>query len=205
MGKFMIAHLQKRKARILSESAAQAMQQQQATMHPRIPGWGYGWQLGNTNGRRIIAHGGDIGGFSTQMVLLPDEGVGFYVAHHIEGANLRFTVERTVLDHYFPDRRSPEIPKARKENAEQLRRFAGKYRANNFCHSCPGGGQNVQDFEVKANEDGTITVWDQPWIPVEPLYFANQDGRRHIGFKENADGQIIALSAGSWKVLERVQ
>ena len=208
MGKFMIAHLQKgrfKKARILSENAVETMQQQHATMHPRMPGWGYGWQLGDTNGRRIIAHGGDIGGFSTQMVLLPDERMGFYVAHHIEGTNLRFTVERAILDHYFPDRRSAGVPKPQKENAKQLRRFAGKYRANNFCHSCSDGGPNVQDFEVKAKEDGTITVWDQAWIPVEPLYFATQDGRRHIGFKENANGDIVALSASSWKVLEHIR
>ena len=149
-------------------------------------------------------HGGDIGGFSTQMVLLPDEGVGFYIAHHIEGTNLRFTVERAILDHYFPDRRPLEIPKPRKEDAERLRRFAGKYRANNFCHSCPNGDRNVQDFQVKANEDGTISLWDQAWVPVEPLYFVSSDGRRHIGFKEDAKGQIVALSAGSWKVLERI-
>ena len=43
MGKFMIAHLQKgrfKKARILSENAVETMQQQHATMHPRMPGWG---------------------------------------------------------------------------------------------------------------------------------------------------------------------
>ncbi len=208
MAKFMIAHLQKGQcngARILSESAADLMQQQHATMHPRMPGWGYGWQLADTNGRRILAHGGDIGGFSTQMLLLPDEGVGFFVAHHIEGANLRYTVERTILDHYIPDRRTTEIPKPRKENAAKLRRFAGAYRANIFCHSCPGGGPNVQDFEVQANKDGTITVWDQNWFPVEPLYFASEDGRRHIGFKEDTDGQIVALTKGSWRVLERIR
>ena len=208
MAKFMIAHLQKgrfKEARILSESAAESMQQQHATIHPRMPGWAYGWQLATTNGRRIIAHGGDIGGFSALMVLLPDEGAGFFVAHHLEGANLRFTVEKTILDNYFPDRRSPEIPKPRKENAEQLHRFAGKYRASIFCHSCPDGGPNVQDFEVNANNDGTISVWDQKWFPVEPLYFASADGRRHIGFKEGADGGIIALTAGSWRVLERIR
>jgi len=208
MAKFMIAHLQKgrfKDKRILSEDAAELMQQQHATMHPRMPGWAYGWQVVNTNGRRIIAHGGDIGGFSTQMVLLPDEGVGFFVAHHIEGANLRYSVDRAILDRYFPDSRLPEIPKRRKANAQQLRLFAGQYRANIFCHTCPGGGPNVQNFEVKANKDGTITLLDQPWFPVEPLYFASADGRRHIGFKEDSAGQILALTAGSWRVLERIR
>jgi CubicO group peptidase (beta-lactamase class C family) len=208
MAKFMIAHLQKgrfKEARILSEGAAETMQQQHATMHPRMPGWAYGWQLTNTNGRRIIAHGGDIGGFSAQMALLPDEGVGFLVVHHLEGTNLRFTVERAILDHYFPDRRSLEVPKPPKKTSDNLGRFAGKYRANNFCHSCPGGGPNVQDFEVKTNDDGTISVWDQKWFPLEPLYFVSEDGRRHIGFKEDKDGQVLALTAGAWKVLERIR
>jgi hypothetical protein len=208
MARFMVAHLQKGQygdARILSDATAELMQQQHATMHPRMPGWAYGFQVGDTNGLRILMHGGDIGGFSTLMVLLPDERIGIYVAHHIEGANLRFVVQRSILDHYFPDRRSPQIAGPRKENAEQLRRFAGTYRANIFCHSCPDGGPNVQDFEVEASGDGTITVWDQRWVPVEPLYFASLDGRQHIGFKESSDGQIVALTAGSWRVLERIR
>jgi CubicO group peptidase (beta-lactamase class C family) len=207
MAKFMVAHLQKGRfqgTRILSEHAAGEMQRQHGTMHPRIPGWGYGWQLANTNGRRIVAHGGDIGGFSAQMVLLPDENVGFFVVHHLEGTNLRYTVERTILDRYFPEVRSREVEKRENLNPDELGRFAGKYRANNFCHSCPDAGPNVQDFEVKANTDGSITVWDQKWFPVEPLYFVNEKGNRHIGFKEDAKGEIVALTAGSWKVLERI-
>lgn len=58
---------------------------------------------------------------------------------------------------------------------------------------------------MKTNKDGTISVWDQKWFPVEPLYFTNTDGRRHIGFKQGGDGEIIALTAGSWRVLERIR
>jgi CubicO group peptidase (beta-lactamase class C family) len=207
MAKFMIAHLQKgrfQQTQILSEKTADEMQRQHATMHPRVPGWGYGWQLANTNGRRIIAHGGDIGGFSAQMVLLPDENVGFFIVHHLEGTNLRYTVEQTILDRFFPERPYGKTEKRQKLTADKLRRFAGKYRANNFCHSCPDGGPNVQDFEVRANNDGSLAVWNQKWFPVEPLYFVNEKGDRHIGFKQDANGEIIALTAGSWKVLERI-
>ena len=85
-----------------------------------------------------------------------------------------------------------------------MRRFAGTYRASIFCHSCPGGGPNVQDFEVAANDDGTIKVWDQRWVEVSPLYFVSSDGRGRIGFAEDKAGRIFALTAGSWRVLERV-
>jgi CubicO group peptidase (beta-lactamase class C family) len=208
MARFMVAHLEQgrgARGRILSDSAAELMQTQHATMHPRVPGWAYGFQVADANGRRILEHGGDIGGFSSLLVLLPDESVGFFIAHHIEGSNLRFDVKQRILDRYFPDPRPVEVPAPEAKDARLVQRFAGLYRANIFCHSCPDGGPNVQDFDVRANDDGTITVWDQRWVLVDSLYFASADGRRHIGFAQDASGRIIALTAGSWRVLERVR
>lgn len=76
MARFMIAHLQEGRygdARILGEKTAELMHRQQATMHPKVPGWSYGFQMADTNGRRILEHGGDIGGFSSLMVLTSAE------------------------------------------------------------------------------------------------------------------------------------
>lgn len=42
-------------------------------------------------------------------------------------------------------------------------------------------------------------------MQVAPLYFVSRDGRRRIGFKEDASGKIVAVSAGSWRVLERLR
>jgi CubicO group peptidase (beta-lactamase class C family) len=208
MGRFMLAHLQGGKlgdARILSDSAIGLMHRRRATMHPRLPGWTLGFQENDLNGRHLLEHGGDIGGFSSLLTLLPDEGVGFFLVNHLEGNDLRFDLRQAILDRFFPDSRPVRAPSPNREPAERLRRFAGRYRANNFCHSCPGGGGNVQDFEVAANGDGTITVWDQRWVEVSPLYFVGVDGRGRIGFAQDTTGRIIALSAGSWRVVERIE
>jgi hypothetical protein len=138
------------------------------------------------------------------MTLLPDEDVGIFIIHHLEGTNLRFAVKRAILDRFFPDQRPLVLPTPRADNATRLRRFAGTYRASTFCHTCADGGPNVQEFEVAANNDGTIAVWDTRFVEVQPLYFVSIDGRRRIGFAENASGRIVALTAGSWRVLERV-
>ena len=207
MGRFMIAHLQNGRyedARILSEAAAIDMHRRHATMHPLVPGWTLGFQEDDANGRRIIEHGGDIGGFSALMSLLPDEGVGFYVVHHLESTNLRFDVKRALLDRYFPDRRTVTVPVPRPADAARLAHFAGTYRANNWCHSCADGGPNVQDFDVEANDDGTIGVWGDRWVEVGPLYFVAADGRGRLGFAEDASGRVTALTAGSWRVVERI-
>lgn len=208
MARFMIAHLEHGRyggARILSDGTATEMHRQHATMHPLVPGWALGFQVDDSNGRRIIEHGGDIGGFSALMTLLPDEDVGIFVAHHLESRNLRFDVRQAILDRYFPDRRPRKAPAPQPKTAGRLTRFAGTYRANIFCHSCSDGGPNVQDFEVKANDDGTISLWDTRWVEVSPLYFVGLDGRRRIGFSEDGSGRIVAVTAGAWRVLERVR
>ena len=203
MGRFMIAHLQSGANRILSDSAAELMHRQYVTMHPRVPGWTLGFQVNDINGRRMIEHGGDIGGFSALMTLLPDERVGFFAVHHLEGSNLRFDLRQLILDRYFPDSRPHRKPVPRAESADRLRRFAGTYRASIFCHSCRDGGANVQEFEVTANDDGTITIWDQRWVETSPLYFESIDGGGRLGFAQDTHGRIFALTAGSWRVLER--
>lgn len=58
---------------------------------------------------------------------------------------------------------------------------------------------------MSANDNGTLTVWDDQWTQVEPLYFVSPDGRRRFGFKEDESGRIVALTAGSWRVPERIR
>jgi CubicO group peptidase (beta-lactamase class C family) len=207
MAHFMIAHLQKGRygdARIFSEKTAELMHRQHATMHPMLPGWALGFQADDANGRRIIEHGGDIGGFSALMTLLPDEGVGIFTVHHLESRDLRFEVRQAVLDRFFPAAKPPQSPAPMPGAKPSLARFAGKYRANIFCHSCPGGDPNVQDFDVVANADGTLTLWGAQWIQQGPLYFVRADGRRKIGFAEDSAGRITAITGGSWRVVERL-
>jgi CubicO group peptidase (beta-lactamase class C family) len=206
MSRFMIAHLDGgrfRERRILSESATERMHRREATMHPKLPGWTLGFQEGDLNGLRILEHGGDIGGFSTLLTLLPEHDVGFFIVHHLESSNLRFDVRQAILDRYFPDTREhkPVVPDP--EKAESLKRFAGTYRANIFCHSC-SSEQPVQDFEVTVSADGTITVWGNRWVEASPLYFVGVDGKGRIGFAEDKSGRITAMSAGSWKVVEKL-
>jgi CubicO group peptidase (beta-lactamase class C family) len=208
MGRFMNAHLQGGRygnSRILSEQALDLMHRRRSTMHPLLPGWTLGFQENDLNGLRILEHGGDIGGFSSLLTLLPEKGIGFFIVHHLESNNLRFDVRQAILDRYFPDTREVKVPAPDPATSARLRRFAGKYRANIFCHTCPDGGPNVQDFDVEANDDGTITVWGDRWVEAGPLYFVGVDGRSRIGFAEDKSGRVFALSAGSWKVLERIR
>lgn len=192
MGRFMIAML----------SNSHGMFRQQVTMHPRVPGFGYTFQLSDTNGQRIAEHGGNIGGFHSLLVLLPDHDTAFFLVAHREGADLRSPVRKAILDRWFPNPNPAPPPVAK---ATDSGRFAGTYRGNIWCHTCPPDPERVIDVRVTANPDGTLNVWDERWIEVSPRFFRSPDGKRRIGFSEDAKGRITALTSGSWMVLERLQ
>jgi CubicO group peptidase (beta-lactamase class C family) len=195
MGRFMIS---------LLANPDSPMLRQQMTMHPRLPGFGYAFQLSDTNGQRIAEHGGNIGGFHSLMTLLPDHDVGFFVIAHREGADLRSPLRKAILDRWFPDPHPAPPPVANPKDAARLKRFAGTYRGSIWCHTCPFDPARVTDVRVTANADGTLSLWDERWIEVEPRFFRSADGKRRIGFAEDAKGNITALTSGSWMVLERL-
>jgi CubicO group peptidase (beta-lactamase class C family) len=187
-------------ARVLRRGTVREMAGQHASVHPRVPGWGYGWQQNDANGRHVVEHGGDIGGFASLVTLLPDEGFAIIVVHHLEGSSLRFELKRAVLDRFFPDRRTPVRPLAVRRD---VRAYAGTYLANNYCRSCADGAARAQRFEITANADGSLGLWGAKWREAAPLLFVDESGRRRIGFRRNAAGEIVAVSAGAWRVLER--
>jgi len=205
MARFMALHLETPLSRIadtvLPRKWIREMARQQTTIHPSIPGWGYGWQQNDANGQRIVEHGGDIGGFASLLTLIPDERFGLLVVSHLEGSALRFKLKQAILDKYFPDKRVPRLGASRPQN--ELLAYAGTYLANNYCRTCTDGERNAQRFEIAANDDGSLALWDDKWREIAPLLFSSQDGKRRIGFMRDSAGNVIAVSAGSWRVIER--
>jgi CubicO group peptidase (beta-lactamase class C family) len=201
---FMLMHLQKgewNNQRILSSKTATLMQTQQETMHPDIPGFAYGWQVNDMNGEYIIEHGGDIGGFSALMSLLPEKKMGIFFIQHLEGNNLRFEIKKSILDRLYPDHRQFTKPVPIPD--PNLSRFAGTYRANIYCHTC-ANPRNLQEFDVKVNSDSTLSLWNTRWVQTKPLLFTSEDGKSKLGFKEDENGKVICASGGSWRVIEKI-
>ena len=190
MGRFMMAMLRDDR-----------LSREQVTVHPRLPGFGYGVQYSDTNGQRILEHGGNVGGFHSLMTLLPEHDTAFFVVAHREGADLRSPVRKAILDRWFPGP-APVRPVVRPK--ANVKRYEGTYRGSLWCHTCPFDPGRVSDARVTANADGTLQLWDDKWIEVEPRFFRSADGTRRIGFAEDKDGKIIALTAGSWMVMERL-
>jgi CubicO group peptidase (beta-lactamase class C family) len=208
MAHFMLAHVdggRYGKKRILSERAARDMREQHFTNHPRLLGITYGFFENRQNGVRAIEHGGVMDGFSALMYLSPDKKFGIFVACNREVSGLQETVKARILNRYFPARDKPETNQLQAQLQERLERFAGKYRADIYCHTCKEGAQGYvpQAFEIKANNDGTISFWGAKWKQVEPLVFQLLSGQLDNGevlvaFRQDQNGQITNMFNGTW-------
>jgi CubicO group peptidase (beta-lactamase class C family) len=211
MGRFIIAHLQDGRSgntRIMSETAARDMHRRHFASDPRLAGFAYGFYEEATNGERLLEHGGNVEGFSAQLTLIPERGIGFFIASQHEPARLRDVVQAALLDHYFPATEKPKPAVPMLGFRERAPRFAGTYELNQFCHSCGPDRREYPRIEVKANSDGTISITGnpKPLVEVTPLFFRRLDGTGSgVAFREDATGRITLLAGDSWIVFERIK
>jgi CubicO group peptidase (beta-lactamase class C family) len=137
MARFMIAHLQDGhygEVRILGEDVAQQMHAQQFTHHPELPGMGYAFKERFVNGERLIGHGGDIGTYSNQMILHPEDDLGFIVVYNVFNDALRNRLVDAFMDRYYPEESPAAAPETVEMSQEELSRLAGAPIAGSGIH-----------------------------------------------------------------------
>lgn len=71
---------------LVSSASYEAMYRPAALASGHTRPYGYGWQLGEVAGHRIIRHGGGINGFSTMILRYPDDRLAVIVLSNTEGA-----------------------------------------------------------------------------------------------------------------------
>jgi len=200
MAAYMIAHLQNgryRDARILSEASAQAMHQQQFSIHPELPGFGYGFYLGRENGQQILLHDGNGPEIASRMLLLPETNTAFFLVQGGGSSRLRADLTTALLDRYYPQTNTQPVAIT---NGSDLNRFTGFYRLNRYDRTgilkIPTGMMSVritaeQDGLVFQNPFGDNTI---KWVEIAPLLFQSTDGRFHMAFREDAQGHITDMA-----------
>jgi CubicO group peptidase (beta-lactamase class C family) len=208
MAHFMIAHLENGrygKTRMISERATVDMHRQHFTNHPRLLGITYGFFEVRQNDVPGIEHGGSMDGFSALLYMSPEKDFGFFVVANREQEGLQEEVKDRILARYFPARKKEGVSQSQPQIQDRLERFAGKYRADYYCHTCKEGERGFLPgaFDIKATADGTISLWGGRWRQVEPLLFQLVSGRLGngetlIAFQEDQNGQVVRMFNGVW-------
>ncbi len=128
MARFMLMHLNRGRlgdAVILQPATADLMHRQSFQATPPLPGFALGFYHEDRNGHDIIAHEGDTNLFHSDLELLLDDHVGFFISVNSLGRNgaggtLRNLVFDRFADRYFPAPQGapePTSASARKDGA----------------------------------------------------------------------------------------
>lgn len=216
MARFMIAHLQNGRygdSRILQQQTAEMMHARQFGMDPAINGMAFGFYEESRNGLRIIGHGGDLNYFHSDMHLVLDKGLGFFVSYNSTGKgelDPRTALWQEFLNRYFPF--SP--PPAEAAERQSIDSVSGKYLSSRRAQTTimKSLWLVLAEPSVSQAPDGTLQVDSmkdfagQPkrWRPIGGMKFREVGGQELLVFKPDASGRMQMFSEDPIEIFQRV-
>ncbi|MFC3713258.1 serine hydrolase domain-containing protein [Sphingoaurantiacus capsulatus] len=192
--------------RIVSpQSIATMMRLQRPVAAGASGGYGLGFMVGEHKGVRHAGHGGNLAGTATYIGVLPDHGIGWYVAFNGQGANgnaanrVRGELGRLMADRFarqqVPLRPIPAAQSTAKD-------AAGIYlSARRIHHGFLKLADALGYVEVTPEKDGALTVSTakrsdgslRRWVPIARDRFAEEETGSPLVLVRGADGRVTRI------------
>jgi CubicO group peptidase (beta-lactamase class C family) len=201
MANFMIAHLQDGRfgdVQILRPETARLMHARLFGADDRLNAMAHGFYEETRNGHRIVGHGGDTVLFHSDLHLVPDLGVGFFVSYNSAGkggVSARAMLFHGFLDRYFPY--TPPVGQTVAGTKAHAAEVAGLYKVSRrFESSFMSVTTPLGEVKVDAGSDGGISA-DMLKGPdgepikfeeIAPYLYRERHGQSKVGFKKDAAG-----------------
>ncbi|HKY05092.1 MAG TPA: serine hydrolase domain-containing protein, partial [Blastocatellia bacterium] len=217
LARFMTAHLQGGRlgdAQILRPETTRLMHSRLFGLDDVANAMAYGFYEESRNGRRIIGHGGDTQYFHSDLHLIPEAGVGFFVSYNSTGrgdTSPRTLLWEALLDRYFPHAPAPASASA--SATEDASAVAGSYMLSrrsetSFLKTATLLGQ----FTVAPHEEGVIEIAEltgpngkpKRWRGVAPMTFLEENGQDRLIFKPDQNGRMMMVLPYPFFVGQRV-
>lgn len=215
---FMLAQLQNGQyngASILNPATVAEMHtRQQYGENPATNGMCLGFYEASRNGHRIIGHGGDTVAFHSDLLLIQDANVGFFVSYNSAGngtIDARGALFNQFLDRYFPYTIPPAHPPA--TAVQDAKKVAGQYAVSrgSFTNMFSFTGV-LEQLTVSPKGDGKIvtdgmkTMAGEPqqWEEIGPLVYRAVDGQSRIAFQPDYKGVLRISVDYPFMVFDRV-
>ena len=205
MTRFMLAFLQDGAVdgvSILKPETVRQMEARQFEFHPMLPGLGITFMEYLIDPVRIIAHGGDTVYFHSDMILVPDAHLGYFLSYNSLGKDVgggRGEVWRTFVNRYFPSAGQPKAevdPNTAKSDGRAVgRSYDGTRRGETTLLRIIA---LVDQFKVSSDKEGVLQVEGMKnqsgelkrWCEIAPLVYREIDGLERIGFRRDASGAV---------------
>ncbi len=217
MTHFMLAHLQNGEyngARILRPETAQEMHSRQFAPHPAMNGMALGFYEESRNGHRIFGHGGDTVYFHSDLHLIPDAGIGFFVSYNSlgkGGGSARTELWQKFLDRYLPY--TPPSQPTAATAVQDGRLVSGLYMSSRRLEgnvleatSFLGEMKVASDTQGIVSSDELKDFAGQPkkFREVGPLLYQSENGQERLAFKRDANGRLYAAVDYPFMIFQRV-
>lgn len=204
ISRFIIAQLQNGQfdnTRILQEKTAIQMHSRQFGLAPSMNGMCLGFYEESRNGHRIFGHGGDTVFFHSDLHLMPDANLGFFVSYNSAGKSGGAGEARSYLWDQFLDRYFPYTPPAAAtptNAAADAASVAGHYLSSRgWQTSFMKLATVISEAAVTANADGTLRVDAfkglngevKKWHEIAPMIWRDEDGQSRLAFRRDASGR----------------
>ena len=205
MTRFMLAFLQDGSVdgvAILKPETVRQMETRQFELDPMICGLGITFMEYWMNPVRAIGHGGDTVYFHSDMVLVPDAHVGYFISYNSLGKNIgggRGEILRAFMNRYFANPGEPKVNVDANTQKSDGRKVSGIYDGTRRAETTFLKLIALLDqFRVSSDKEGILTVEgnkDQSgelkkWKEIAPLVYSEVDGRERIAFRRDASGTV---------------
>ena len=203
---FMMAHLNDGKygsAQILKPETVKLMHSRALGLVPEMNGMCLGFYEESRNGHRIIGHGGDTIYFHSDLHLMQDQDLGFYVSYNSAGKgdiSPRTALWRKFLDRYFPYQ--PPAGQQSASATQDAQAVSGYYMTSrrsqkNFLYF----GEAIEQINISRNSDGSISSAafkdfngeKKHFHEIGPLLFREVDGQDLLAFRKDDTGNLQML------------
>ena len=202
MAQFMLAHLQDGRlgdAQILKPETTRLMHSRLFALDDAANAMCYGFYEESRNGHRIIGHGGDTVFFHSDLHLVLDQKLGFYVSYNSLGRGDspgRSNLWEAFLDRYYPY----TVPAATSATAkDDANAASGSYILSRRAEtSFMKAAFLVNQFTVSPEGEGDIVTPQltgangkpKRWQAIGPMTFRERDGQDKLIFKPDESGRM---------------
>jgi CubicO group peptidase (beta-lactamase class C family) len=206
MGRFMGALLNQgalEGAQILSQDSLKKMEDRVLVLDPQLSAMGLVFMERRPSGPRIIGHAGDTIYFHSDLILIPEQHVGFFVSLNSAGKDGKLNQDEIVqafLDRYYPASSAGTQPITSQSKDADL--VKGCYQSSLRSESTfLRFGALANQVNVAADPSGVLTI-DRfknsrgsiiRWQEVAPLIYREMNGEKLIGFRHGQNEQIADM------------
>jgi CubicO group peptidase (beta-lactamase class C family) len=206
MGNFMVALLSQgtlESAQLITPASLRQMEDRAVATDPKLNAMGLVFMESRATGPRIIGHAGDTVYFHSDLILIPETRVGFFVSLNSSGKDPTSNPQEIVqafLDRYYPfaSTDTPLIESQAKDGELVSGFYQSSVRSDtSFLRLLALANQ----VHVTADATGTLTIAPFKdgrgslirWQEIAPLIYRQVNGERYIGFRLGQNEEVSDL------------